>query len=271
MNINNSILKVFETFGYSLELSDEAVAFLPLNLKISGELEHLDDSNPETVSSRLIIKVRHEKFFPHGIFEYSYGFGKDAAEAIEHAIFRWIELDFNAFHDLLCESKAVFREGNKLELVSISTNGGILGWEVVLTDIIHLESETQKVKINQDEIYLDMLDLITGSLLCEKGVYGIKYFAMQDESGNIQLDCRLNGIDWEEGRRALGNYVLNWGIQNELHWRKQYVLIVNKELDQLKNKDKLMKELVSALEQQLDEQKKKEPQSKFNWKFWRKK
>lgn len=271
MNINNCISKAFQKYGYSIENSDEEVEFHPLNLWITGKLDFVDDSKNENVHSRLIIKTRHEKIFPKGISEYAYGWGKDVEEASINAAFRWIESDFNTFHDLLCKSKLHDHEKNKMEFVSMSTGEEILGWEAVFGDIIYLESQTKKLEINRNEIFLSMFDLITGALLSERGAYGIKYFAMQNEKGNVQLDCRLNCHDWEDGKVELEKYISNWEIQNETHWRKQYVLVVNKELDELKNKEKLLEELVNALEKQLEDKKKKENQAKSNWRFWRKK
>lgn len=243
-----------------MEHSDKEVEFSPLNLRITGKLDFVDDSNSKNVHSRLIIKTRHDKYFPKGISEYAYGWGKDVEEASVNAAFRWIESDFNTFHDLLCKSTSHNHEKNKMELVSISAGEEVLGWEVIFGDILYLENETNKLEINQNEIFLSMFDLITGALLGEKGAYGIKYFAMRDKKGNIQLDCRLNCHEWEDGKVELEKYISNWNIKNETHWRKQYILIVNKELDELKNKEKILQELVTTLEKK----------SKFNWKFWKK-
>ncbi len=270
LNINKCISKAFQHYGYSMENSDKEIEFHPLNIRITGELDFVDDSNSENVHSRLIIKTRHEEIFPNGIFEYAYGWGKDIEEASVNAAYRWIESDFNTFHDLLCESESHDHEKNKMELVSMSTEDEILGWEVVFGNVIYPESETRKLEINQNEIFLSMFDLITGTLLNEKGAYGIKYFAMQDEKGNVELDCRLNCHNWEDGKMELEKYVSNWEIQNEAHWIKQYILIVNKKLDELKNKEELLQELANALEKQLEDKNRKEKHSKSNWKFWRK-
>jgi len=38
------------------------------------------------------------------------------------------------------------------------------------------------------------------------------------------FDCRINGLDWEEGRRALVEYVNTWpdlGVE----YRKQYIVL----------------------------------------------
>ena len=54
--------------------------------------------------------------------------------------------------------------------------------------------------------------------------YGIRLFAARGEDGSPQADCRVNGQDWEDGKRALLGYVETWP-QAGLEFRKQYVVM----------------------------------------------
>jgi hypothetical protein len=53
---------------------------------------------------------------------------------------------------------------------------------------------------------------------------GIRLFAGRGEDGSAQADCRVSGEDWEDGKRALLNYVDSWP-QAGLELRKQYVVM----------------------------------------------
>src|SRR5206468_4947721 len=44
-------------------------------------------------------------------------------------------------------------------------------------------------------------------LIEDDGFYGLRLYAMRDEQGIPQADCRVNGDDWEKGAQALRDYV----------------------------------------------------------------
>jgi len=49
---------------------------------------------------------------------------------------------------------------------------------------------------------------------------------MRGPEGESGADCRINGLDWEEGKRALVKYVNTWpdlGVE----FRKQYIVLQN--------------------------------------------
>jgi len=263
VNINNYISEAFQRYGYSMPNFDEEVNFLPLNLWITGKLDFTDESNKENIHARLIIKTRHDELFPDGIFEYAYGWGIDIKEAIINAAFRWIESDFNVFHDLLCKATEHDHSANKMELISISSNKKTLGWEVIFGPLIYTELRDKKLELKQNEIFIHLFDLISASLLFEKGVFGIKVFVMKKKNGELEIDCRLNCHAWEEGKMELEKFIHNWDVFNESHWRKQYILIVDKNLEEIKNKEALLEKLNASLEEQL------KTKNRFNWKFWK--
>ena len=243
---------------------DEEVNFLPLDLWITGRLDFRDESDKENIHARLIIKTRHKGLFPDGVFEYAYGWGINIEEAIINAAFRWIESDFNVFHDLLCKATEHDHSENKMELLSISSEKNVLGWEVIFGPLIYTEIKDKKLELKQNEIFIHLFNLITGTLLDKEGVYGIKVFVMKKENGALDIDCRLNCHTWEAGKVELEKFAFNWDFPNESHWRKQYFLIVNKNVAEIKNKEALLEKLHNTLDEQLKSKK------RFNWRFWSK-
>ena len=54
--------------------------------------------------------------------------------------------------------------------------------------------------------------------------YAIRLFAAREADGTVQADCRINGEDFEVGRKALRQYVLTWPPRG-FEYRKQYVIM----------------------------------------------
>lgn len=243
ININRCISKAFIEYGYEMPISEKEVFFSPLKIWITGKLDHREDSLKGNIHARLIIKTRHEGLFPDGIFEFAYGGGTDMESAIIDAAYRWIQSDFNTIHDLLCTAKEHNHDGNKADVVSMTPQGEVLGWEIVFGPLISTTIEGVKQKISQDEIFWRLFDVITEDLLGEKGIYPIKFFAIQNEKNEIDADCRLNGQDWQKGREALLEYIREWNLKDIFHWRKQYVIVVNRPIEHLHNGQELLKEL----------------------------
>lgn len=240
-NINRCISKAFNQYGYSVELTDEEVEFPPLKIWITGQFDMVEEKEDGSFQSRLIIRTRHQKLFPDGIFEYAYGGGESEEEASVNAAFRWIESDFNTIHDLLCTSAEHDHSDSKTELISFNAEGGLIAWDVVFGPLIRTASEQVKEDVPIDTFLMELFNLINGTLLHEKEIYPIKCFVMTDREGEISMDCRVNGRFWEEGEAVLKEYAEKWGLKNEFHWRKQYFIIVPKNLEELRNPELLVK------------------------------
>jgi hypothetical protein len=269
--INKCIEIAFDRYGYSAEISNGEVNFHPLNLRISGEISFFKD-HENGIQIGLLIKTVHDDFFPIGVQEFSYGFAEDEGEAIIDAAYKWIISDFNTFHSLLCKHHDHSKD--KLEMISLTPENELLGWEIIFGDILSPKTNHEKVITENNEFFVSMLDLITGSLLSEKGNCGLKFFAIKHKNETLNIDCRVNGHDWEDGKVALNKYASKWKSSDEVYWKKQYIIIVNKEIEEMKYKDNLLIELEQTLNKTNKEisslEKKLSQQNKFNWRFWKK-
>lgn len=54
--------------------------------------------------------------------------------------------------------------------------------------------------------------------------FGIRFYAMRNEDGTPEADCRINGEDHEPGMASLREYVATWPGSG-FEYRKQYVLL----------------------------------------------
>lgn len=240
-NINRCISKAFNQYGYSVELTDEEVEFPPLKIWITGKVDSTEKQEYGSVQVRIIVKTRHKELFPNGIFEYAYGWGENKEAAAVNAIYRWLDSDFNAIHDLLCTSVEHDHSDSKREMITASKNGTLIAWDVVFGPLIVSESEQKQEDILINDFFLKLYDLINDTLLNEKGIYPIKCFVMQNEEGQVSMDCRINGHFWHEGEVVLKEYAESWGLEGESHWRKQYFIILSKEVTVEQYRDLLNK------------------------------
>jgi hypothetical protein len=62
------------------------------------------------------------------------------------------------------------------------------------------------------------------SLLKDREFHGIRMFVLREANGNVEADCRVDGIDWPEGAAALVSYAKDWPDRG-LEYRKQYLCI----------------------------------------------
>lgn len=115
---------------------------------------------------------------------------------------------------------------------------------------------------------------MTGDLLGQRGIYPIRSFVSKNDNGDIDVDCRINAVDWQQGRCDLYAHAQHWEIENDFLAWKQYILIVPIEVEDLESenlkqslKDNLRKELEKL--QQKQPQTAQEPEQKRKWwKFW---
>ena len=61
-------------------------------------------------------------------------------------------------------------------------------------------------------------------LLKDRAFHGIRLFVTRDTNGEIEADCRVDGIDRPEAVAALIKYAQTWPDRG-LEYRKQYVCV----------------------------------------------
>lgn len=202
------------------------------------ELQPLDEGGVRTTST---IQTNHDVLMPDGVFEYQHSTGDHVEESFRTGFEQWVETDFVALLDAL---KARPEICTSLEYEFPPKTGMSAECRrVILGPITHIIQNPkaraeQQIPEAQERTQGDHCEdhefcpccLLTNSfevfreLIEDRGVYGIRLFAMRDANGYPQADCRVNGNDWDKGTEALRKYVGTWPAAG-FEMRKQYVVV----------------------------------------------
>ncbi len=230
-NLVHTMAEALERRGYSvishdtwLEHEDSGFTFRPELLDSrSGE-----DGRFQTTTT---IQTSHPVLVPEGTFEYQHAMGENEEDSILKGFDGWVQLDLVV---LLAALRQKPETCPTLELRFPAKDGvPARDRRAVLGPVEHTVLPSAQVNDNpepQEEHPFCSCCLLTNSLdsfesLIESDKFcGIRFYAARDENGVPAADCRVNGEDWEEGARALRDYVKTWP-QRGLEVRKQYVVL----------------------------------------------
>jgi hypothetical protein len=202
------------------------------------ELHPLDEGGVRTTST---VQTNHNVLMPDGIFEYQHSTGDNVEESFRKGFEQWVETDFVALLEAL---KARPEICTSLEY-KFPPKAGMPAQcrRVILGPITHTiqnpkaraepqirEAHGKAQRDHCEDHEFCPCCLLTNSfeafreLIEDRGVYGIRLFAMRDVNGDPQADCRVNGNDWDKGTEALRRYVSTWP-EAGFEMRKQYVVV----------------------------------------------
>jgi len=197
------------------------------------ELQPLEDGGVRTVTT---IQSNHPGVAPDGLFEYQHSTGDSAADSIRKGFDQWAQVDFPPLVDALRPKPHVC---TMLEMAFPAKDGAPSRVRrAMLGPIMHYAASPSAIDEGSTLAQADAGDahpfcpccLLTRSfdtfreLIEGDGFYGLRLYAMRDEGGTPQADCRVNGDDWEKGTQALRDYVSTWP-EAGFEFRKQYVVL----------------------------------------------
>ena len=186
-------------------------------------------------------KTNHPALAPEGVFEYQHSAGRNVEESLLDGFTQWAKTDLIALIEALQPKPPTC---NVLDMEIPERNGRpAYRRRAVLGPVTHLQQYPRDIPEqtnahsaggNQGE-HCEGHEfcpccLLTSSfeafkeLIESDSFYGLRLFAMRNQSGNPQADCRVNGDDWEKGAEALRKYVGTWPVGG-LEFRKQYVVL----------------------------------------------
>jgi len=232
---------VLQERGYAVQrektwLVHPASGFILLPQLVS--LQPLDQGGVQTATT---IQVNHAVLTPGGIFEYQHSTGDSTADSIGKGFAQWAEMD------LVPLLEALQPEPNSCATLKMSlpeTDGKPARVRrSVLGPVAHF-MEKPPVRDPQSAVASGATlqgeaceehgfcpcCLLTNSfdvfkeLIEGDGFYGLRLFAARDSDGAPQADCRVNGVDWENGAEALRHYAQTWPAAG-YEFRKQYVVL----------------------------------------------
>jgi len=182
-------------------------------------------SQPSTplIASTTAITISHPDLIPRGVFEYQHAFGATLDDAISEGIDQWLELDFVVFLDALRDAP---EQCQAFDITFPQPGGPELRRRAVLGPVGHIGGQAD----GEEEHPYCPCCFLTKSietfrpLLQADAFYGIRMFAAYDDGDGSQADCRVNGKDWETGKRALLAYADTWPRAG-FELRKQYIIL----------------------------------------------
>jgi hypothetical protein len=184
----------------------------------------LDDGGIRTVTT---IDVSHPALIPAGTFEYQHSTGADTAASALAGFKGWAAMDLPVFLDALLE------QPQRCMVLSFGSQDAaaphpLQGRRVVLGPVSQFAQEPAvETAEGHDFCSCCMFtrNFDTFKPLLDGGApQSIRFYALRGEDGRAQADCRVNGLDFEAGTKALVGYVASWP-QRGFEFRKQFGLI----------------------------------------------
>jgi hypothetical protein len=181
-------------------------------------------NSPNGIQIVTVVNVCHEKLIPGGLFEYQHALGPTLTEAITQGFYDWSKIDFPAIQDAIhnrveiCMAMDfkfdVFRPARRAlfgPVASYAKNPTPVDEEHPFCPCCLLTNSLEAFK----------------PLLESASFYGIRLLAARNSEGVLSADCRVNGVDYEAGKRALIKYAGTWPGQG-FEFRKQYVVLYSR-------------------------------------------
>jgi hypothetical protein len=218
--------RVMEQRGYHvvdhgtwLEHRDSGIAVRPRLV----EFFSLPQSGVRSVST---VTSSHPRLAPDGVFEYQHALGATLSDALCDGFDQWLRLDFIVFLDALREKA---ENCSALEFKWPRGDGPEFIRRAVLGPVSHTIEHPERASADIKHPFCPCCLLTNtyrafGSFIKSDGFFGLRLLAIRNDDGSAQADCRVNGEDWETGRRALCDYVHTWP-QAGFEVRKQYVVL----------------------------------------------
>ena len=189
----------------------------------------LDQGGVQTVTT---IEVSNPAGIPPGVFEFQHSTGDNVQDSFVKGFESWMQTDLPVFMDALLDQP---KRCTYLNIESPSEGaGGSKQRRVVLGPVAHLVPKPLRplkpeAQPNEEHPFCPCcLFTRTGDIWKQKiadgGFYGVRLFALRGPDGEAEADCRVNGLDWPEGKRALVDYANTWPDLG-LEFRKQYIVL----------------------------------------------
>lgn len=195
-------------------------------LALRPQFVSLEPQHPKGANCTSTIEFTHPRFGDAPFFEYQHAAGDDLTKAFTSGFEMWAQFDLPAISDALrrdpeaCSALAMTFPASEERATPLKRRA-------VLGPPAHLVAKRD----DGDEAHpFCPCCLFTNSieafkpLLESDSMYGLRMFAMRNESGVAEADCRVNGEDFEPGKAALIKYAESWP-QRGFEFRKQYVIL----------------------------------------------
>jgi len=176
-------------------------------------VDPMDDTGVNTTTT---IQVTHPSLVPGGVFEYQRSSGTDIHDSFAKGFKDWAEYDLPVFLDA---------QRDKATLCMFAEMQP--DRRLVFGPPVHMAQKAGAAPSEHDFCPCCLITKNIGAfenLVSDGKFHGIRLFVSRDAQGHVEADCRVNGVDWPEGTKALMRYAQSWPDRGS-EYRRQYVCI----------------------------------------------
>jgi len=223
MDLVETLKLVFEERGHQIHADGGILLELDSQLSFRPLLVSMEPQYPTGAKTTTTIEIKHPSRIHSPVFDFQHAVGSNLEESLGKGFRQWFDSDFA----VLCEA---VREQAKDSMELRFPPGDCPERRVTFGPVLHMREKEPALDSPTEEHPFCPCCLFTKSLdafqplLRSPGFYAIRLFASRDEHGKLLADCRVNGLDHPEGKRALIQYAKKWQTAG-VEFRKQYVLI----------------------------------------------
>jgi hypothetical protein len=246
-NLITLMASVLGDLGYLIESEESSLVHPDSGFVLLPRLVQLRPLEKGGVHTTTTLQTHHPALMSDGVFEYQHATGDNVEDSLRKGFDQWAQGSFVALLDALQSTPA---SCTSLRMTFPEKDGELAyARRAVLGPVIHWAAHPEiyaqgcspgsgeDVEGGQGESHqFCPCCLLTRSfeafkeLVEDRGFYGLFLFALRDQNGVPQADCRVNGDDWEKGAEALRKYVTTWP-EAGYEMRKQYVVLHTLEKD----------------------------------------
>ncbi len=232
-DVVESMVRVLTQRGYFTTREGDAVRLDTSDLVVTPVMvsfQPLDDENGGSRTTT-ITTVRHAAFGDAHVFEFQHSTGASVTESIDAGFDQWAQIDLVVLLDALLDKP---EHCTAMEMSFPATaDTPARHRRVILGPTGHLAQHPPES--TDEEHPFCPCCLLTRSidafkpLIEQDAFFAVRLFAMRDPNDEAAADCRVNGEDYELGKKGLINYVKTWpGFGME--FRKQYIVIQSRDV-----------------------------------------
>lgn len=192
--------------------------FLHDDLILQPQILAFSPRDDDNVSSSTSVQVNSGAKFFSGLFEYQHSIGNNLEDSLTKGFKNWINSDLKTLIEALTQT---------IDCTSMKMEFPDRVRQIVLGPVTHFgNSQSTEVHSFCPCCFLTNNIETFKPFIESDELYGIRFFASRSENGDVEADCRINGVDFEAGKYALIEYGKTWAGEN-FEFRKQYIVVRN--------------------------------------------
>jgi hypothetical protein len=218
-----SLAATLSSLGHPASIRHEWLE-LESGFSLLPQIVNVEPIHEGGVNTATTIQIAHPTLVPGGVFDYQHASGKDLRESLASGFKSFAELDLPVFLD------AVRETAKDCTYMVMSPDRAAQpppppDRRLVFGPPLQMVQRTSRVAGEHDFcpccLFTNSLPAFD-ALVKDRAFYAIRLFAVRNTAGEIEADCRVNGVDWPSGVEALVKYAKSWPDRG-LEYRKQYV------------------------------------------------